>query len=182
MSAGAPCSICLIERVAGRVGNHRLLSGLALPLRGGLVERVLQARGREHQNVTALGAGGCACRTPGHERGEKQGQPRTSCDHHCRTPGALCFSEYIGASIVISRFISITVSRLLRLPASPAGLTRGSILFLRRWIAGSSPAMTADFASSWLARGYSAATPASPKNIVASPAMSAARLAVRSGW
>jgi hypothetical protein len=32
--------------------------------------------------------------------------------------------------------------RMVSFPSSPAGLTRGSILFARRWIAGSSPAMT----------------------------------------
>ena len=67
----------LDQRVAGRVGNRHLLAALALPLRGGLVERVLQACGREHEHVPALGGSGRGSRSQGQNRGGQQSQPRT---------------------------------------------------------------------------------------------------------
>jgi hypothetical protein len=72
----------LDERVAGRVGNDRFLSGLALPVSGNLVESVLQACGRKYDNILALRRGWLNSPDPRQSRGDEQGEPSTSCRHH----------------------------------------------------------------------------------------------------
>src|SRR5262249_35524366 len=71
----------LDERVARRVGNDRFLSSLALPLSCDVVERVLQACGREYNDILALGRGGLNACSPCQSCGDKQGEPTPSCCH-----------------------------------------------------------------------------------------------------
>src|SRR5215475_6221667 len=94
----------LDERVAGRIGNRRLLAGLALPLRGDLVERVLQARSGEHENVAALCRGRTGACGPCQDRHGRQGEPATPRHYHYKPPGALYSDISSEHSRILRRF------------------------------------------------------------------------------
>src|SRR5262245_59732181 len=94
----------LDERVAGRIGNRRLLAGLALPLRGDLVERVLQARSGEHENVAALCCGRTGACGPCQDRHGRQGEPATPRHYHYKPPGALYSDISSEHSRILRRF------------------------------------------------------------------------------
>jgi hypothetical protein len=75
MSAGAPASICFASAEEAGVGHHGSLAAFARPGCGDLIERVLEARGREHHDVATLrldrswgqdeaGRGGCGNAQP----------------------------------------------------------------------------------------------------------------------
>jgi hypothetical protein len=131
----------LDERAAGRVGNDRFLSGLAMPLSGNLVESVLQACGREYDNILALRRDWLNSTSPRQPCGDEQGEASSSCRHHSLR--LRCSSKHIGSDNTAASAGSITGrgtlphSRERRHrnslnPGALCSLVRGSVTTLRR--------------------------------------------------